>query len=770
LWGAVVISDSNNIVHLETRQSVHVAKSDGLGELVKQCRGIAHKHLSVWLGGMYDSVDDALFDLAKKAENSTIQKVYFDGMREVRKQRHPAERQFLEGMTQEFSQFAQARGRSTEVESAKVGLALLDEKDLEETLAVSSMIDKSTHQLAHHLYTIEQRLSVLVGGNKITERNNPISPRAVCQSFQSTLLGQDIDVNIKLLMLKLFEKNVMAELDVLYEEINEHLVAAGILPELKYPSAARQRSENADSTQNPDRRQPAAARSAAEVQSAAAIAEAELRIELYHTVRTLLSSRRAQLSGDYAAPTGPAFATNDLVNALSLLQSQGMAVAPDAALDPTTQWVPMMQIKQELVGQLRQLGAGVHQHQVAEVDEDTIDLVGMLFEFILQDRNLPTQMQALLARLQIPYLKCAILNKELFAQKDHPARQLLDELAQAGLSWAGESDRDGHFYNKVKSIVESLLKDFSDDLHVFERLLQDLREFLGSSRKRAEVAELRASEAARGRERLQAARQAAASEVLARIGSKMLPDVIRHILTRPWANVLVLILLRQGEGSNPWKTSLRVVDALVWAAQPKASDAERDRLRSMIPDMERALRHGLTMVAYHEHDMQELMAELSGFYQAQLSGNPHLIAAAVAVSKPVTDSVAPKSEEPGTGRDENFVDELARQAEPAVAEDSSDTQLHDQFYEAARAIKVGVWVEFRHDATRSERAKLSWISPISHKYLFVNRKGLKVADKTVWVLAAELRDARAVLLEDVPLFDRALDAIVARLKTSVSPA
>jgi len=48
----------------------------------------------------------------------------------------------------------------------------------------------------------------------------------------------------------------------------------------------------------------------------------------------------------------------------------------------------------------------------------------------------------------------------------------------------------------------------------------------------------------------------------------------------------------------------------------------------------------------------------------------------------------------------------------------------------------------------------------------VNRKGLKVADKTVFALAAEMRRGATLVLEEVPLFDRALDAIVERLKAS----
>ncbi len=123
---------------------------------------------------------------------------------------------------------------------------------------------------------------------------------------------------------------------------------------------------------------------------------------------------------------------------------------------------------------------------------------------------------------------------------------------------------------------------------------------------------------------------------------------------------------------------------------------------------------------------------------------------------------------PAASREESFVEEIARQADREEIDNQVETELiEDEHYRAAREIKVGTWVEFRTSEDKVERAKLSWISPISAKYLFVNRKGLKVADKTVLGLAHELRQGRAMILEDVPLFDRALDAIVERLKNSV---
>ena len=86
-------------------------------------------------------------------------------------------------------------------------------------------------------------------------------------------------------------------------------------------------------------------------------------------------------------------------------------------------------------------------------------------------------------------------------------------------------------------------------------------------------------------------------------------------------------------------------------------------------------------------------------------------------------------------------------------------------------MKVGTWVEFIDADTGSyKRAKPSWISPVSAKYLFVNRKGLKVSDETLFALAAEICRGAALILEEVPLFDRALDAIVKRPKAAHVPS
>lgn len=825
----------NKVVDLHARQqgsAAGVPAAERGGELTRHCRKLAQKALGEAVSTLFDKVDDALFDMAEKAENTTAQTNLFDGMREVRRKRPLMERLFHEGVTERFNKFSEGKavtvGDDKAEESSQDGLSLVEDEALEEGLAISAMVGKADNRFARSLYALEQRLSVLVGGSKIESDSNPLSPRAICECFQVTLAEIDAPIQVKLLILKLFDKYVSSALDPLYDEVSLKLIEAGVLPQLKHQISVPGRptggspmpagySEGAIDNEAAQHAAIEQAQVYPQPQPHATGAgygapanypavpgyggDASLQVEILNTLRGLLADRRQEHYSASGQPVaqGPAFATNDLLNALSVLQTQTVSRMPPAstygAFADQSASMPLPELKQELKDQLTNMGSGDDKHSMASADEDTIDLVGMLFEFILQDRNLPVQVQALLARLQIPYLKAAILDREMFAHKDHAARVLLDELAKVGLGWSEESDRDGRIFAKIKDIVERLLSDFDDDVDLFEHLLEDLNTFINGQQKRAEVAEQRTAETTKGKEKLAAARKTAAKEILKRIEDQRLPEVIRNLLTRPWANVIVLTILRQGEQSHQWRTSLRIADELVWSAESKSSEGERTRLRALIPELEKALRQGLGMVAYHDNDIDLLLGDLRSFYDVQLDPGANAEelleepglpgpdneaeagaeAAQAGVDADLDDNSGASDLEveykkpaarsqPAMAREESFVEEISQQAD--FEDEPSDDHQEDEYYRAAREIKVGTWVEFRGNEEKVERAKLSWISPISAKYLFVNRKGLKVADKTVLALATELRAGTALILEDVPLFDRALDAIVERLKNS----
>jgi Protein of unknown function (DUF1631) len=749
-------NEPSKVVSLGQRQD----SAERIGDLLGAVRTIAGRRLQLLLGNMFEHVDDALFDLAEKAENNAAQMHYFDGMREVRKRRSMVERNYLAQVSRELTGLSTrpAPAPAATASAGPVELSLVAENELEESLAITSMISKNESRLSRDLFAVNQRLSVICGGIKIDESTNPVAPAALAQAFRQAMRELTAEMRVKLIIYKLFDRYVLSTLEELYQEINGELIRAGVLPQLRHEVV---RGETPAGTAG-------ATATAGNKSAAEALGdtdkEAELASELLHTVRAMFSARRAHAAGGVAGGTagvaghGAAIAVptaNELLGALSVLQSQ-LAAGPlpsAAAVNPAMLSREVAQLKEHLLGQLGAL-RGERPSQVSAIDEDTIDLVGMLFEFILEDSTLPAEMQVLLARLQIPYLKAAILDRRLFAHRQHPARRLLDGLAELAKGWSQESDRDHRVHDKIKSIVECLLHDFDDDMDLFERLGGELQAFQEQSRKRAELAEQRVAESARGREKLELARRRAAREILDRIGNQTLPPLIHGVLARAWANHLVLTILRQGEDSPAFTEALRFVNEFIASARPVHTAEDRRTLLRMLPGIERALRRGLANVAFQESDIERLLGQLHAYYRQQL-GEVAPDASTEDVVLPIPDSIQPLLDaESGEPEPDSF------QPAPATADSSELAQVEQ--------LKPGTWLEFCPTGDAVTRAKLSWISPMSGRYLFVNRRGLKVGDYAPHELSAALAAGSARILPSEPLFDRAMGAIVDRLSQAAA--
>ncbi|HEX7816075.1 DUF1631 domain-containing protein [Dyella sp.] len=759
-------SEPSNIVSLSQRLD---PSSERGGALLHNVRDIASKRLQLLINGMFEHVDDALFDLAEKAENNAAQMHYFDGMREVRKRRPAIERSFTAQVSRDLSDFASSyRGPSTAPVAASlplgsVELSLVADNELEESLAITSMIGKNETRLTRELFAVNQRLSVIYGGIRIDDANNPVGPAALAQAFRGAMRELSADMRVKLIIYKLFDRYVMAALDELYQEVNNELIRAGVLPQLRHEvqRAASPRAPGSASAATNAATDTALAGDAGE----SFIAE-DSSAELLQTLRTLFSARRGPMDSRAVSLGGPIQVptANELLGALSVLQSQaasgvammqaGSHAAPLSSAELASE---VQQLKDQLLVQLGSL-RGEKPGHVATVDEDTIDLVGMLFEFILEDRNLPAEMQVMLTRLQIPYLKAAIIDRKLFAHRQHPARRLLDSLAETAKGWSAESDRDHRLYDKIKSIVDRLLQDFDDDLGIFDRLGTELQEFVDTSRRRAELAEQRVAESTRGREKLEQARRRAAREILSRIGDHALPPLVHGVLTRAWANYLVLTLLRQGEESTEFREALRFVNEFIASTKPAREADDRRALRQMLPGIERALRRGLANVAFQESDIERLLAQLHTYYRHQLGEalpEEDVRAIEEPTTLPIPESIQAVVEP-----------EPMEEPEPELTTEESFEESSELLQ--VRELKPGSWLEFTNSDGEVERAKLSWISPMSGRYLFVNRRGLKVGDYSPYELASAMVAGAARILDSTALFDRALDAIVGRLSQTAA--
>ena len=83
-----------------------------------------------------------------------------------------------------------------------------------------------------------------------------------------------------------------------------------------------------------------------------------------------------------------------------------------------------------------------------------------------------------------------------------------------------------------------------------------------------------------------------------------------------------------------------------------------------------------------------------------------------------------------------------------------------------RALKVGDWLQLAGADQHFVPAKVSWISPISARFLLVNRRGIRVLVASAQELAALVTLERVRLREGGTAFEDAMHQMVNRLQSA----
>lgn len=710
-----------------------------------QVRDAALPQLKKSLQSLFDSADDTLFEMADRAANNSEQSLFFEAMRELRLKRHGIARDFLQRFLDAFGRLNQYEiGREPALEAPGYdNLALVQNDELEERVAVDSMVTKARGRLGIALSHLTARFNTLVS-KKLEENNHPLGPEMLCEAFLLSC-GQDMDIKVKLIVLKLFEKSCLDSLDPLYVDANQLLKEAGVLPELQ--SALPKRP---------------AGRSGAPVaehaQALPSIGEMGSD-EAFGVLQQLLSqSRSVGRPAPAATVEALPITQQDLMRLLSHLQQ---SVPADALAEQT------VDLRQQVDHLLSRASAKSGKTRVVdEVDDDVINLVAMLFEFILDDRTLPDSLKALIARLQIPMLKVAVLDKAFFSRTSHPARRLLNELATAALGWNDQDDaRRDSLYQTVEAIVQRLLNEFVDDPRIFAELLDEFTAFRHAQSRRSELLEQRTRDAEEARAKTELARQHVEQALNTRMLGKTLPQVVVRLVHQGWSKVLLLTCLKHGIDSPGWRSNLIRLDELIWSVTLPEGVEARQRLRTLAPELLRSLRAGLDEAGVDAFAAQEWLGLLETFYRHVFKRLSRLAQANAMPGKleadPVEQEQAPA--EPAMVAVVEQLQLLSPGEQPAAAEPESPVDDQQALLQVDN-LRVGSWLEIHKKDGQKLRCKLAaWIKPTG-KYIFVNRNGMKVLEKTRNSLAAEFQRGAIRLLDDALLFDRALESVIGNLR------
>lgn len=750
------------VVHLKaTPEQKPTSPAGRLPVALISVRDKAAQQLRQALQTLFDNADDSLFEIADRATSNAEQNAFFEAMRDLRMKRRGIERGFLQQVFESFAKLNQYEiGKPAQPEASFESLALVQNDELEESVAIDTMVAKVMTRASQPLSHLTTRMNVLVS-RKLDDKNNPLGPQQLCEFFLEACRSLGVEIKVKLIILKLFERYVLTDLEQLYAESNQTLVAAGILPELQ--SALPRRSTNRPGAQGSNPSRPGSGFNELPAYADDGVQEA------FGTLQALLSELRGSALPARNLPSDAVpISSNDLMRLLSHLQSRA----------------PQQVDEYDLHGQLEQLLHRVSAKSgksrvVGEVDEDVINLVSMLFEFILDDRTLPDSLKALIGRLQIPVLKVAVLDKTFFSRGSHPARRLLNEIASAAMGWVDqdETQRDS-LYQKIEQVVSRLLNDFVDDPAIFSELLADFLAFTGDERRRSELLEQRTRDAEEGRAKAEMARQEVEHALNQRLLGKTLPEVVVRLLQEAWSKVLLLTCLKHGTQSEQWQAALATMDDLIWSVTPHEDAEARAQLLELVPSLLKNLREGLVSAAFDPFSTSDFFTRLEALHVQTLQQlNPPQRPAATSDSLASGELIATQklelppredhADEAATAEMVEVNEEIILLAPGESREQEPEINLadNDEALTQVDNLRVGSWVEFQEDEDHKLRCKLAAVIKPTGKYIFVNRTGMKVLEKTRMGLALEFRRGAIRLLNDALLFDRALESVIGNLRS-----
>jgi hypothetical protein len=566
-----------------------------------------------------------------------------------------------------------------------------------------------------------------------------------------------MELDTRLVIYKLFEKGIALGLGQLYSDLNHLLSEKGVLPKLRR-KAVRNPSPSSVGKETPGEESPPEGQQDVE-------AEAEAQ-QLFDTLRQLVAQHpqvAASATGGVPTTPLPAAPTGEVLSALSQIQHLAPATTA-SSLSPDE--LKALLLQQHAIGR----GDKAQQH-LDQNDEEMINVVALLFDYILDDPALSDHIKVLLGRLQIPLLKVALIDRSLFGKKNHPARRLLNNLAKAAVRLDSEAvaNKDP-LYLKIEYTIETILKEFEDNLDIFTSLLEDFAAFLNQEEAQAEAVEKRDSKANEGRERLRAARRLAKETLLFQLERHpKMADVTRTLMAGPWKDVLATACLRHGPESDEWHQDVELIERIIWSTEPKSSTEDRQKLLSDIPLLIRSLKDMLDRIAFDSEKSRIIFQALQQAHIACLRNKP----------PQTTNSLLFDDSEPDTEIADDIEIKLPKSTLSSASEipEASDTSSQsediqeEEAWKLAENAEIGTWFEYKWGDNALMRIKLSWRSGISDLCVFVNRKGMKAAEMRVPEIAEGIRQGDLRIVEEAAsplLVDRAMKAMVKSLKRTAA--
>ncbi len=686
------------------------------------------------LSALFDSAGPALLGFAELAGSELAQSLFFAAAAQLETRQSAIHQRFLQiidqGLTHFFSQDrTRPRPWLPHLETVDADRFSLHQ---DEALALKNLIIRTNAHCFPELYALSQRLAVIAGGGKLRDDEIPAGPHHLAHGFRAAIADDQFDIRVKVVLYALFHHRVTWFAAALYRELNDILRDAGILP--------KTRPVNLRQTRHQRQHLGANLREAKHPEDHANTRQA-LTADLLELAESLDNSRTGQQADNGMRTTAPdedQDTDEHSSGAASSLNSFLSAVARSADSTRPILLPPGVRTDRIAIGQLNKIRTDTR-------DAELISAIELMFAQMFDTPSLPSSAKVTLGQWQIPYLRAALNNISLWRDPGHPARALLDECVEAGCRWIDESDPRSGAMPILEEISDRILDTPDGESPPFDALLEHLHQHTRNLRQPRHLPERRSRDLDRERKHAREARRIARAEILALLRPYEVPRQVRVFLDTTWVELLTLVRQHRDEGpdSPSWHEALDTARGLIEVFDPRITGAA---LRARITELPRLRQR----VAYGAQ-------RLGSYNRATLATLDNLLANPHGIREQLRRAQGLPSRPP-THRPINPTLLTDFDGSPLAEEDRQHQETPElpegdllAMIDELRNTKSGTWFELDSPVgdceTHSRRIQLSWISPLTSTYLFIDEAGSKTEMRGLKDLAQAMLSGRARVID-----------------------
>ncbi len=823
-------------------------------KLVVDIRNNLVTRLDDLMSKLLNSTQDKLFDMSDEADSNEEQTRYFDLMNQIRTLKPT----IAEAFTKNIKAYL-VPARDYEAKKAKVDdddeedeLSLIGQDEMEGIVLVKGIGERATSLYREQLSHLEARLEHLATKADTVFKDDALLPTNFCQAFDDALADDFSNINKKLLF-SMFEFEVTNKLDALYDSINNRLIDAGILPQIKLhamgkkpsrprpkppqnaptnedeiaqqqgytddasggyaggPSGAGQPGAGAggqgytgggaggpsgagqpgggaggsniagfamtappgggyrhnaqppgegDAAGNTEGQQTAHPGSGGYAggpgggtgpQSGSQSGDpgpTDGSGEFLHYTAGMPASQVGRVLGNYiaGAPITPSvsdkssvshaefypestpqhFGHQEIIQALSNVQSLPQFEQPgEMRFDGEA-------IKQAVLAEIAKKSGGAVTKRINTIAEKTIDFIELIFDAIIDDDDISDTIKALLLRLQIPIIKASMSDQEFFIYDEHPARVLLDTIADVGV---GITEHTDEMYKQLDKIISNILGEYDLTTETFQTALDNLNSIIETQDTKAREKE--------EEEQQQLLRKHARATVLkslrASTTGKTLPEGVHPLILKRWPTLMFNHYLSNGKENDGWVNLVLTLRHIVESVQPVLTAEQLAKLIAERDTLFEQTEKYLNIGSNSKKDVQGIMDIYRETIQQHID-------------------------------DANFTEDQVSVAEETISQAEPEEEAPIEEEQTTRkstlpsSIMPGMWFQiFMGEDQVPRRCKLSVIIVEDANLMFVNHKGELVTEKSFDEFTDEIANNKSKMIMGHSAFDHAFKAVIDRL-------